>query len=329
MLTSWFSKAKKKHKDSLRMARALATLLMLLKRWADLLQTLRIALRAGEELGDLEAVAWAKHELGSLRLVAGDLKGADRDLSRAREIREQVGDRRGLAATNRNLGVLCNHLREMVRNDDVMEIAGGKPSWRYLVAGAAVAAFLFLGGLAVGSGLGDDSAENVANEGVETIYRPNDSDNGNGAKNTNNENKRDEQNDNRSNPSEFPITVIVEGGGAVTISGEEIKLAEPTCEDTCSEVVRAGETVTLYALEGDGLRFLGFSACKGDGPTCSVQVNAPTTVTAIYEPLGEISDETEPGATTEPTPEELEEQKQKEAELIPSEKEEGETEPGG
>ena len=39
-----------KHKKSLQMARALATLLMLLKRWADLLRTLRSGLRAAEQI---------------------------------------------------------------------------------------------------------------------------------------------------------------------------------------------------------------------------------------------------------------------------------------
>ncbi len=96
------------------MARALATLLMLLKRWADLLRTLRSALRAAEQLDDQEAIAWAKHELGTLRLAAGDLEGADRDLCQAREIRERIGDRRGLAATERNMAVLCKRLRAML-----------------------------------------------------------------------------------------------------------------------------------------------------------------------------------------------------------------------
>jgi hypothetical protein len=84
---------KKKHKKAIELARSLATLLMLLKRWASLLQTLRIALRAGRELGDDAAIAWAEHELGTLKLAAGDVEGAERNLHRAREIRERIGDR--------------------------------------------------------------------------------------------------------------------------------------------------------------------------------------------------------------------------------------------
>jgi hypothetical protein len=166
---------RKQHKKALRMARALATLLMLLKRWADLLQTLRIGLRAAEHLGDLEAIGWARHELGSLHLAAGDVEGADRELQQAREIRERIGDRRGLAATSRNLNVLCNHLRAMLRNEELVRRTsrGRRPSLRYLIAGATLAAFLFAGGVAAGMvASGNDSGENAADEGVVTEKHP-------------------------------------------------------------------------------------------------------------------------------------------------------------
>lgn len=184
---------KGKHKDSLRMARALATLLMLLKRWADLLQTLRIALRAGKALGDLEAVAWAQHELGSLRLVAGDVKGADRELRQAREIRERIGDRRGLATTNRNMQVLCDRLRSMLRNDELTphQTHSRRPPLRYLLAGAALCAFLFLGGAAAGMIATDDDQQNVAERGAVTNKQPDPGgrgDNGAGAAGDNGDN---------------------------------------------------------------------------------------------------------------------------------------------
>src|SRR5215218_6266069 len=111
---------KKQHKKSLQMARALTSLLMLLKRWADLLKTLRGALRAAEQLGDQEAIGWARHELGTLRLAAGDVEAADRNLQQAREIRERIGDRRGLAATERNMQVLCDRVRQMLREKDLV-----------------------------------------------------------------------------------------------------------------------------------------------------------------------------------------------------------------
>lgn len=149
---------KKEHKKSLQMARALATLLMLLKRWADLLQTLRLALRAGETLGDQAAVAWARHELGTLRLAAGDVEGADRDLCRAREIRERIGDRRALAATERNMGALCDRVRSMLRDEQLVRrgARSEKAPTRMLALAGALAIF-FGGGVAAGALVGGDS----------------------------------------------------------------------------------------------------------------------------------------------------------------------------
>ena len=154
---------KKEHKKSLQMARALATLLMLLKRWADLLQTLRIALRAGGALGDESAVAWAEHELGTLRLAAGDVEGADRDLCRAREIRERIGDRRGLTATERNMGALCDRVRSMLRDEKLVRPRarrGRSPARRLLALAAVFAAFGV--GLAIGMAGGGDGQGTVA-----------------------------------------------------------------------------------------------------------------------------------------------------------------------
>lgn len=140
----------KRHKEALRLARALVNLLMLLRRWAELLRTLRAALRAGEKLGDLEAIGWAKHELGTLRIAGGDVEGAERTLHEAREIREQIGDRRELAATNRNLQVLCERLREMLRTEELVRAKGARRSGLRLVALAALFTLLFGVGVAVG-----------------------------------------------------------------------------------------------------------------------------------------------------------------------------------
>ncbi|HEU4737665.1 MAG TPA: tetratricopeptide repeat protein [Solirubrobacterales bacterium] len=150
---------KKEHKKSIQMARALATLLMLLKRWADLLQTLRTAVRAGEKLGDLDAIAWAEHELGTLRLAAGDVADAERSLHQAQAIRERIGDRRGLAATERNLGVLCERLRQMLRQKELVQREGRRSPTPRLALFAVLLAIAFAtAGFAVGS-LTDDSSD--------------------------------------------------------------------------------------------------------------------------------------------------------------------------
>ena len=150
---------KKEHKKSIQMARALASLLMLLKRWADLLQTLRTALRAGEALGDLDAVAWAEHELGTLRLAAGDVADAEQNLRKAKEIRERIGDRRGLGVTERNLGALCERLRQMLRDDELVRRDTRRSPTSRLALFAVLFAFVFAtAGFAVGS-LTDSSTE--------------------------------------------------------------------------------------------------------------------------------------------------------------------------
>jgi len=149
---------KGRHKDALRLARALATLLMLLRRWQKLLQTLRTALGAAEKLDDLDSIAWAKNELGALQLVGGDVKGAERDLHQAREIRERINDRRGLATTNRNLGALCEQLQQMVRREELvrtgaerdqgsMRDESRRPSFLRLLLLAVLFAFGFAGGV--------------------------------------------------------------------------------------------------------------------------------------------------------------------------------------
>lgn len=156
---------KKEHKKALQLARSLSTLLMLLKRWASLVQTLRTALRAGRALGDDSAIAWAEHELGTLRLAAGDVEGAQRCLGEAREIRKRIGDRRGLAATERNLGALCDRLQQMLRDEELVRRASieRQPFPRRLVV-AALAVVLLGAGFAAGMVAGDDSNQGTVAE---------------------------------------------------------------------------------------------------------------------------------------------------------------------
>jgi hypothetical protein len=271
---------KKEHKKALRMARALATLLMLLKRWADLLQTLRIALRTGQALGDLEAIGWARHELGSVRLAAGDVEGATRDLRQAREVREQIGDRRGLATTNRNLQVLCDRLQSMLRNEELVrrQSPGRRRPLRSLLAGATLAAFLFAGGVAAGMiAGGGNNRENAAAKGIVTIKEPNKSDNGTTG-------------GNGGSLLLLTLGIAGEGGGAIEAAGS-------TCPETCEFKVSAEETLTLVAHENAGWKFVGFEGCTdSNATTCAVTMTAPTTVTAIFEPAKES--DTQDGTST-------------------------------
>jgi hypothetical protein len=252
-----------KYKEALRLARALANLLMLLRRWAELLRTLRTALRAGEKLEDLKVVGWAKHELGTLRIAAGDVEGAERDLREAREIRERVGDQRGLAATNRNLQVLCERLREMLRDEELVRAHGRRPSLPRLLSLAVLLALLFGGGVAAGVIASDSNDASTTNGpgGGGTI----DADGGT-------------TNDTGGGPDSFSLLVTIAGDGGGTVEGEGIQCADGTCEAK----VPAGEEVTLVAVADDGSVFEGFSgACSGT-EACPLAMTATRSVTATF-----------------------------------------------
>jgi hypothetical protein len=156
--------------EALRLARALSGLLALLVRWAELVRSLNVALRAAQRLGDWPAVAWAKHELGTLQLAVEDVSGAERELGEAREIRQRIGDRRGLAATDRNLQVLCRKLRELVRDGRLAPRARALRFLRFGTPLAIAAVMLLLAGGVAGAviALSDDTAEQAGNVSAES-----------------------------------------------------------------------------------------------------------------------------------------------------------------
>jgi hypothetical protein len=133
-------------KEALRLARTLSKLYSLLRRWADLLRALQAALRAGEVLGDLKAVGWAKHELGTLQLAGGDVEGAERNLTEARKIRQRIGDSSGLVATEHNLLVLSRHPHGPTGRP-------GRTGWRNLLRTPRLVPALAVGVLVFGAGV--------------------------------------------------------------------------------------------------------------------------------------------------------------------------------
>lgn len=256
---------RKEHKKALQLARSLTTLLMLLKRWASLVQTLRIALRAGTALGDESAIAWAEHELGTLRLAAGDIEGADRNLGRAREIRERIGDRRGLAATERNLGTLCDRMRSMLRDEQLVRARRGRsPALRLLAIAAVFAAFG--GGLALGMAAGDDAGQGTV---AETTPGTDGEDGGSQV--------RSDESDRNAGSYTLVIEIVGEGDGSVVAA--DFECAEPVCKLK----LPAGTEVQFDQREGDESTFAGYSgACEGFA--CSLAMTGPMTVTASFEP---------------------------------------------
>jgi tetratricopeptide (TPR) repeat protein len=136
----------KRWEDVLRVARCLSALLALVGRWIELLRSLRIALNAAKALEDRLGEAWALHELGTLHLVAGRHADADRELGKAREIREQHHDSRGITATNNNLQVLCQTLRRLAPRRPIERMLD-QLARRPVLALIAAATLLAVGGV--------------------------------------------------------------------------------------------------------------------------------------------------------------------------------------
>lgn len=90
------------HAEALELARALASLLALVERWGDLIQTL---LTAGKVMPTTEVKGWVLHELGTLSAAAGRHARARHLLRDAYRLRKQVGDHEGAAATAQNLAL--------------------------------------------------------------------------------------------------------------------------------------------------------------------------------------------------------------------------------
>lgn len=146
--------------EALRVARLLAMLLALLERWVELLRALRTAVSAAEQLGDSGAKAWVLHELGTLHLAGERPAEADRMLTQARELREQIGDRRGMAMTDRNLQVLCRALRARLHTAEPVSLLARLI--RRPVAALALGMLLLVGGAAAGASLHGSSTGSPA-----------------------------------------------------------------------------------------------------------------------------------------------------------------------
>jgi cytoskeletal protein RodZ len=128
-----------RYEDVLRLARSLSKLLTVALRWAALIEALRRALRAADALAATGQGAWARHELGTLHLVAGDADQAVSNLREAKQAREQLGEERELALTEHNLQLAEERLGSRV----------GRLSRRTIVLAAALAVVLAIGGAGV------------------------------------------------------------------------------------------------------------------------------------------------------------------------------------
>ena len=128
-----------RYEEWLHYARSVHGVLVLLKRWMELLRLLRTLLRSGAEVHEAGR-AWVQHELGTLQLAAGDSKEAARLLEQARSTRQRLQDGDGLAATEQSLGVLC---RQQAQTGFLERNRG-----RLAVAAALAVLMLVAGGVA-------------------------------------------------------------------------------------------------------------------------------------------------------------------------------------
>jgi hypothetical protein len=138
--------------EELRLLRALHGLLVLVRRWLDLIRVLRRALSAAEETGDLAVQAWARHELGSLQLCADDPEAAEEHLGQALRLQQRLGQTGGACATRHNL--------DSAQRDLATRIASKPWLRRRLLRLAVVASaltVLAVGGTGMALALGDDS----------------------------------------------------------------------------------------------------------------------------------------------------------------------------
>jgi hypothetical protein len=136
--------------EELRLLRAVHGLLVLARRWLDLIRALRRALAAAEQAGDLAAQAWVRHELGSLHLCADEPEAAAEQLRQARQLQQRLGQATGTCATRHNLDSAQR---------DLATRAAIKPWSRRLLRVAVVAGLTLLavGGTAIAMAQDDDS----------------------------------------------------------------------------------------------------------------------------------------------------------------------------
>jgi hypothetical protein len=92
--------------EVLQIGQAIEPAYILGKRWGSWAQLLALLLRASQALGEVAIEAWVLHQIGSRALCMGQFQDAREYLTRALEIRREIGDQSGIQATLQNLGQL-------------------------------------------------------------------------------------------------------------------------------------------------------------------------------------------------------------------------------
>jgi hypothetical protein len=260
--------------DSRELARTLSTLLALLLRWADLLRTIGVTLNIAERVRDFEIVAWARHELGTLQLSAGDLAGADRELTEAERLRRETDDHDGLAATQHNMVELCRQARARLH-----ERQQARRAPYALVLAALV--LLVLGGLA-GATVGGN--ETTITQAATTV--PPTTGHGGTTGTTGTTGTGTTATTSTEVPSKPTLTIRAPDGGTVTSSPPAID-----CPPDCKHSFDKDQTVTLTASANSDHAFTRWSdtkLCPGKA-SCSLLMSKDREIAAVFSPLRTIT----------------------------------------
>jgi len=92
--------------EVIRIGRAVERIFILQKRWQAWLDILNLILKAARNHGDRHTEAWALHQLGTRAMCLNYLDQARQLLTQALNLRQAIGDKAGIAATQHNLAGL-------------------------------------------------------------------------------------------------------------------------------------------------------------------------------------------------------------------------------
>ena len=144
--------------EQLRLARALHGLLILSRRWLDLVRALRSTLRAAQIAGSQPGQAWALHELGSLHLCAGAPELAKEHLGEALRLEQSLGALTGRCATRHN--------HDCARRDTTLRAAAKGPLHRLMRLAGLVGILVILGAGATAIALAIGNQDNHSAGGL-------------------------------------------------------------------------------------------------------------------------------------------------------------------
>jgi hypothetical protein len=262
--------------DVLRLGHRLVPELVRARRFAAWRTVAGWVLQAARSTDDVPAQAWALHEAGSHAATAGDTKAAQDLLSQAVRLREQLGDEVGADASRHNLRTVTG-------------TGGPWRGGRGLLLPLAIALLVAVVAVATGS------VDPFVGAGEEVVdgNEPVDEDPGDGGATAPGQEPDDtdgrvdvDGDDGTSTGGDVvELEVVPDGEGTGVVTGADGAIV---CPDRCTTTVPAGEEVTLEARPDDGSVLGDWAVAGCEGDTCTLVLDADTTVTPRFDPLVEL-----------------------------------------